>query len=233
MFIADAIRGVRERIYNSAIRSGRDPDEVRLIAVTKTIDVARIIEAMEAGITVFGENRVQEALKKIQDPMFRIEDKGIEWHLIGTLQRNKAKYAVRLFELIHSIDSLSLAEEVNRQAERLGRVQKVLVQVRLSDEETKHGITRGELIPLIEGINGLKNIRLEGLMTIPPYFDDPERTRQYFRSLREIRDNINALRITPHALRELSMGMSHDFEVAIEEGATMVRIGTAIFGERR
>lgn len=231
--IPDAIRDVRERIYNSAIRVGRIADEIRLVAVTKTIDIPSIIEAIEAGVTILGENRVQEAQEKISDLRSQISNSTVEWHLIGTLQRNKAKYAVRLFELIHTIDSISLAEEVNRQAEKIGKLQRVLIQVKLSEEETKHGISEDELGPLIKRMNGLKNLRLEGLMTIPPYFDDPEKTRPYFRRLREIKDTINTSRITHHALRELSMGMSHDFEVAIEEGATMVRIGTAIFGERR
>jgi len=195
--------------------------------------VARIREAIEAGITIFGENRVQEAQQKIADHRLQITDHRIEWHLIGHLQRNKAKYAVRLFELIHTIDSIPLAEEVNRQAGKIGKIQRVLVQVKLSEEETKHGVSEAELTTLIKKIEGLHNLKLEGLMTMPPFFDDPEMTRPYFRRLRELRDEINASHISHHPLRELSMGMTNDFEIAIEEGATMIRIGTAIFGERR
>jgi hypothetical protein len=230
--ITDSIEAVRERIKSAAIRAGRSPDEVRLIAVTKTVGVERIKEAIEAGITTFGENRVQEAQQKIADHRLQITDHRIEWHLIGHLQRNKAKYAVRLFELIHTIDSIPLAEEVNRQAGKIGKIQRVLVQVKLSEEETKHGVSEGNLLQLIESINKLHNLELEGLMTMPPFFDDPEMTRPFFRKLRELRDEINTSHITHHALQELSMGMTGDFEVAIEEGATMVRIGTAIFGER-
>lgn len=165
---------------------------------------------------------------------------GVEWHLIGSLQKNKAKYAVKLFDLIHTINSIPLAEEVNKEAEKAGKTQRVLVQVKLVEEETKHGVPEKDLVPLLERINTLSHLRLEGLMTIPPFFEDPEDIRPYFKRLREIRDNINKLRDLPDGsqvisceLQELSMGMSHDFEIAIEEGATMVRIGTAIFGERK
>jgi len=230
--IAESIETVRERIKSAAIRAQRRPDEIRLIAVTKTIEIARIKEAIEAGITILGENRVQEAQQKITDHRLQTIGHRTEWHLIGHLQRNKARHAVRLFELIHTIDSIPLAEEVNRQAEKTGKIQRVPVQVKLSEEETKHGVSEEELPPLIERIDGLNNLRLEGLMTMPPFFEDPEMTRPFFRRLRELRDSINASRTTHHALRELSMGMTNDFEVAIEEGATMVRIGTAIFGER-
>lgn len=214
------------------MRAGRDPEEVKLVAVTKTIDIDRIIEAINAGLRVFGENRVQEAQKKISDLKSQIPDSRIEWHLIGHLQKNKTKYAVQLFDLIHSVDSIGLADELDRQAKRLDKVQRILIQVKLSEEERKHGIPEEGLVSLIEKIKDLNNLRLEGLMTMPPYLDDPEMVRPYFSRLREIKDRINSLQILPHPLKELSMGMSHDFEVAIEEGATMVRIGTAIFGER-
>lgn len=230
--VFERIKSVYRRISHAAMRAGRNPEEVKLVAVTKTVDVEGIIKAIDAGLRVFGENRIQEAQKKIQDLKLRVQDSKIEWHLIGHLQRNKAKYAVQLFDLIHSVDSIGLAEELNRQAEKIGKIQSILVQVKLSEEETKHGIEEEDLLSLIERIENLKNLRLEGLMTMPPYLEDLEMVRPYFRRLREIRDRINALRITHYALRELSMGMSHDFEVAIEEGATMVRVGTAIFGER-
>jgi hypothetical protein len=224
---------ILKKISHAAMRAGRSPDEVKLIAVTKTVGIETIKEAIDAGLRVFGENRVQEAQKKISDLKFEISNSNIEWHLIGHLQKNKAKYAVQLFDLIHTVDSVELAEELNKQAGKIGKIQRVLVQVKLSEEETKHGISKDELTLLLEGINKLKNLKVEGLMTMPPFFEDPEKARPYFKRLREIRDNINSSRITHYALRELSMGMSNDFEVAIEEGATMVRIGTAIFGERK
>ncbi len=229
-----------KRISHAAMRAGRSPDEVKLIAVTKTVGIETIKEAIDAGLRIFGENRVQEAQKKISDLKFEITPPippfekggmkgGVEWHLIGHLQKNKAKYAVQLFDLIHTVDSIELAEELNKQAEKIGKIQSILVQVKLSEEETKHGISEDELILLLEEIKKLKNLKLEGLMTMPPFFDNPEEARPYFRRLREIRDNAKE---KGFMLPELSMGMSGDFEVAIEEGATMVRIGTALFGER-
>ena len=149
------------------------------------------------------------------------------------MQKNKAKYAVHLFDLIHSLDSIELAEEINRQAGKIGKVQDMLVEVKLDPEDTKHGVLKEGLIELLKSAGSLKNLNIKGLMTIPPYFDNPEDVRPYFKRLKKLRDNINELRITNCGLRDLSMGMSHDFEVAIEEGATMVRIGTAIFGERQ
>ncbi|MEW6738359.1 MAG: YggS family pyridoxal phosphate-dependent enzyme [Nitrospirota bacterium] len=220
---------ILKKISHAAMRAGRSPDEVKLIAVTKTVGIEAIKDAIDAGLRIFGENRVQEAQKKISDLKSEISNSNIEWHLIGHLQKNKAKYAVQLFDLIHTVDSVELAEELNKQAEKIGKIQRVLVQVKLSEEETKHGISEDELILLLEEIKKLKNLKLEGLMTMPPFFEDPERARQYFRRLREIRDNAEQ---KGFKLPELSMGMSGDFEVAIEEGATMVRIGTAIFGER-
>jgi len=233
MEIAEALKKVRERIYSAALRSGRNPQEIKLVAVTKTVDVERIIEAINAGVTILGENRVQEAQKKVSSNELRVTSSKIQWHLIGHLQRNKAKHAVRLFDLIHTIDSTSLAEEVNKEAEKTQKIQRVLVEVKLSEEETKHGVSEKDLISLLERIKGLNNLKLEGLMTMPPFFEEPEKVRQYFKRLRELRDNINKLRVMSYELRELSMGMSHDFEIAIEEGATMVRIGTAIFGQRK
>ncbi|MBI4654158.1 MAG: YggS family pyridoxal phosphate-dependent enzyme [Nitrospirae bacterium] len=246
MEIAEALRLVQGKIVNSALRAGRNPAEIKIIAVTKTVSIEHIQEAIDAGLRIFGENRVQEAQKKVTSCKLQVASKDkdsllvtryslpkIEWHLIGNLQRNKAKYAVQLFDLIHTIDSIGIAEEVNKQAEKIGKTQRVLVQVKLSKEETKHGVSEEDLMPLLEMISNLRNLKLEGLMTMPPFFDDPEKARLYFRRLRELRDNINKLRVTSYELRDLSMGMSNDFEVAIEEGATMVRVGTAIFGVRR
>lgn len=213
------------KMSHAAMRAGRNPESIKLIAVTKTVDIETIKEAIDAGLRVFGENRVQEALRKVRSEELGVRAEKIEWHLIGHLQKNKAKYAVQLFDLIHTVDSIELAEQLNKQAEKIGKVQRILVQVKLSEEETKHGVPEEELMPLLKKISGLKNLKLEGLMTIPPYFENSEEARPYFRKLREIRDAINLS-------FELSMGMSNDFEVAIEEGATMVRIGTAIFGMR-
>jgi len=228
------ISNIYKRISHAALRAGRNPEEVRLIAVTKTVTVYQIKEAIDAGLRTFGENRVQEAKPKIEE-LSKDSSQGltippVSWHLIGHLQKNKAKYAVQLFDLIHSLDSTELGEELNSQAEKIGKIQEVLVEVKLSPEETKHGVTKTELLPLLKMAQALKYLRIRGLMTIPPFFEHPEKARPFFRELRELRDGAEA---TGHHLPELSMGMSNDLEVAIEEGATMVRIGTAIFGERK
>ncbi|MBI4686689.1 MAG: YggS family pyridoxal phosphate-dependent enzyme [Nitrospirae bacterium] len=236
MSISDSIFAIKERIKNSALRVGRNPDDIKLVAVTKAVGIDKIKEAMDAGLRIFGENRVQEALKKVTSDALRVTppipplDKGgIEWHLIGHLQKNKAKYAVELFDLIHTVDSIPLADELDKQAKKTGKTQRILIQAKLSEEEAKHGADEKELLPLLERIGSLTNLKLEGLMTMPPFFDDPEMARPYFRRLREIRDAVNSSLVTRHSLLELSMGMSHDFEIAVEEGATMVRIGSAIF----
>ncbi|MBI5042892.1 MAG: YggS family pyridoxal phosphate-dependent enzyme, partial [Nitrospirae bacterium] len=213
-----------------AERSGRDVKDIKLIAVTKTIDVNRIKEAVDAGLRIFGENRVQEAQKKITSCELRVTSGKIEWHFIGHLQTNKAKYVVQLFDMIHSIDSTALAEEINKQAAKINKIQDALIEVKLSEEETKHGVPENELMKLLESTRDIKNLNILGLMTIPPFFEDAEKTRPYFKRLRELR---NEAVKNGFNLPELSMGMSHDFEIAIEEGATMVRIGTAIFGERK
>ncbi|MCX8030625.1 MAG: YggS family pyridoxal phosphate-dependent enzyme [Thermodesulfovibrionales bacterium] len=218
-----------KKISHSAMRAGREPDEIKLIAVTKTVKLSIIEEAIEIGLRIFGENRVQEAQKKIESLSLKGKNINVQWHLIGHLQSNKARFAVKLFDLIHSVDSIDLAKEIDRQAQKINKVQRVLVQVKLSEEYTKHGIREDNLIELVETVSYMKNIKLEGLMTIPPFFEDVEKVRPYFRRLRQLRDNLVAVGFP---LKELSMGMSGDFEVAIEEGSTMVRIGTAIFGQR-
>jgi pyridoxal phosphate enzyme (YggS family) len=231
--IADALKKVRDRINNSAVKTGRNPEEIKLIAVSKTVDLQKIIEAVKAGATLLGENRVQEArdkIKQIKEQRTKNKDlPAAEWHLIGNLQKNKAKTAVQLFDLIHSLDSVELADTLNKYSAKIGKKQRVLVQVKLSDEITKHGIVESGFMQLIEKVSIMENLRLEGLMTMPPFFDEIEKTRPYFRKLRELRDKLSS---EGFSLPELSMGMSNDFEVAIEEGATMVRVGTAIFGER-
>lgn len=215
---------VMERIEKAARRVGRDPKEVKLVAVSKTVEVNRIKEAIAAGISILGENYVQEAKRKIEEI-----GRQVEWHFIGHLQTNKAKYAVRLFDMIHSVDSLSLAEELNRRAEKEGQVIKVMMEVNLSGERTKFGTEEEKAFELAKKICELRNLSLVGLMTMPPYFDSPEASRPYFIKLRELKERLEKEGIP---LKELSMGMSSDFEIAIEEGATYVRVGTAIFGPR-
>lgn len=223
------INSVRKKIAGAAVRAGKNPGDIKLIAVTKTVPIERIKEAMDAGLRIFGENRVQEAQKKVTSYELRVTSGKIQWHLIGHLQKNKAKTAVELFDMIHSVDSIELAEIMNNHAEKTGKRQGILLQVKLSDDESKHGILKDNLLGLIQEISGMKNLSTRGLMTIPPFFDNPETARPYFRELRRLRDEAEAKGFN---LPELSMGMTNDFEVAIEEGATMVRIGTAIFGER-
>ncbi len=211
----------------AAGRAGRDPEEIKLVAVSKTIESARIQEAIEAGVTILGENYVQEAREKIEKI-----GHGVQWHMIGHLQKNKAKHTVTLFDYIHSLDGISLAREIDRRAAQKGIRVRALVEVNLSGETSKFGIAFEAVMDLVRHVALLKHISIEGLMTMPPYFDEPEKARPYFMRLRELRDRIREEGIEGVRMDELSMGMSGDFEVAIEEGATMVRVGTAIFGER-
>jgi pyridoxal phosphate enzyme (YggS family) len=227
--LRDNIAAIKDRIILAAERSGRQAEDVKLVAVSKTVDAGAVREAIKAGIRVFGENRVQEARDKIEILRFEASNQDLEWHLIGHLQRNKAKHAVGMFELIHSVDSMALADELQRQADKAGRAQRILVEVKLSEEDTKAGVAEKDLAALVEHISGLKELALEGLMMMPPFFGNPEEARPYFRRLRELRDELQNKSFN---LPELSMGMSNDFEVAIEEGSTLVRVGTAIFGER-
>jgi pyridoxal phosphate enzyme (YggS family) len=220
---------VRERIRQAAESCGRDADSIRLVAVSKTIAADTVREAIEAGVTILGENYVQEARDKFK----ALVQYPVSWHFIGHLQSNKAKYAVRLFDLIHSVDSLKLARELDKQAAKVDKVQQILVQVNISGEDTKSGISADEAPGLITEIAQLKNIAVKGLMTMPPYFYQPEKVRPFFAALRELRDRIKVQSPPNVTLDDLSMGMTGDFEVAIKEGATLVRIGTAIFGERQ
>ena len=220
--LSENLSDIRGRISAGAARSGRDESEIKLVAVSKTHPAETLREAIAAGVSVFGENKVQEAEGKIAE----IGRGAAEWHLIGHLQSNKARKAVQLFDTIHSVDSVDLAQRLERICEDEGRESlSVLVQVDLAGEATKSGIPESELPELVEALRNCRHLELEGLMVLPPFFDDPEATRPYFRRLRELRDEH-----VPDG--HLSMGMSHDFEVAIEEGATIVRVGTAIFGER-
>jgi hypothetical protein len=216
---------VTERIEEAARKVGRDPQEIKLVGVSKTVETDRIKEAIEAGITILGENYVQEAQKKIEEI-----GQPVSWHFIGHLQSNKAKYAIRLFDMIHSLDSVSLAEELNRRAEQADRMMKVMIEVNLSKEATKFGADEGWVLSLAKRIQNLHHLSLEGLMTMPPYFDSPEMSRPYYIALRELKERMAKEGIP---MKELSMGMSNDFEIAVEEGATYVRVGTAIFGPRK
>lgn len=229
VMLLENIKNVYRKISSAAIRSGRSPFDVTLVAVTKTVPVSTVQEAIELGLRVFGESRVQEAREKIVRIRDQMPDYDVSWHLVGHLQKNKVKHAVELFDLIHSVDSAELAREIDARAGNLGKIQHILIQVKLSHEETKSGIHENQLIPLLEETRTLEHIRIEGLMTIPPFSADPEQAKPYFRRLRDLRDRAEQ---RGFRLPHLSMGMTHDFEVAILEGATMVRIGTAIFGER-
>ena len=227
MDVADNIRRIREAMAEAARRSGQPASAVRLMAVTKTVDDDRILTAIAAGVEILGENYVQEAKRKI-DKM----GNPCEWHMIGRLQTNKAKYAVRLFDMIHSVDRLELAAELDRRARAAGRVMKVLIEVNVAGEETKSGVPLATARDLVRAVAPLENLSIQGLMTMPPWFDDPEEAQPFFRALRELRDRITAEVIDRVEMRELSMGMTGDYAVAIEEGATIVRIGRGVFGER-
>jgi pyridoxal phosphate enzyme (YggS family) len=223
-------KNVLRRIATAADRVGRDPAEIKLVAVSKTHPASMIRAAIEAGCKIFGENKVQEAESKILE----IGRNAAEWHLIGHLQSNKVRKAVQLFDVIHSLDSVELADRLERICIEEGRENlPVLIQVDLAREETKSGIGEDELPALVDRLRRSERLRLIGLMVLPPYFDDPEATRQFFKKLRDIRDRLKDQNAFADGSGELSMGMSHDFEVAIEEGSTIVRVGTAIFGERQ
>ncbi len=225
----EQIRGnleeIKRRISDAARRAGRAPADVRLVAVTKTVDQKRLKLAVAAGQTLFGENYVQEAKTKIATlgPM-------LTWHFIGHLQSNKAKAAVELFDLIHSVDRLSLAQALEQAAARADKIPDILMQVTVASEASKSGIAPEHAEDLLREISKMPHLKVLGLMTMPPWFDDPERVRPYFRALRELRDRLRGLKLGE--LPELSMGMTGDFEAAVAEGATLVRIGTAIFGRR-
>jgi pyridoxal phosphate enzyme (YggS family) len=227
--LAHRLADVRSRMALAARRSGRQPDAVRLIAVSKTCPVDDIRMAAAAGQIDFGENRVQEALQKIGDT----GDLPLRWHLIGHLQSNKARKAAVPFACIHSIDRADLFDAVDRAAAEAGTSPEVLVQVDLAGEPTKHGAAMDTVRALVEHALQGRAVRLAGLMLLPPFLEDPEAVRPYFRRLRELRDELCERGVPAAMLRELSMGMSHDFEAAVEEGATMVRVGTAIFGARQ
>jgi len=223
--VRDNLLRVMDRIAKAALRSQRNPAEIKLVAVSKTVEPARIQQAIEAGVSILGENYVQEAQKKIE-----ALGRPVAWHFIGHLQSNKAKAAVQLFDMIHSVDSVHLAEELNRRAALADRHLNVLIEVNLAREASKFGTDEEKLFSLVRRVRELDRLSLEGLMTMPPFFDSPEESRPYFIELRNWKERMEREGIH---VRGLSMGMSNDFEIAIEEGATYVRVGTAIFGPRK
>ncbi len=227
MSIQNNIEEIRARIIAACTRSNRNPAEVRLVAVSKTKPAAMINEASGAGQQIFGESYVQDFLDKVEQVTAPVE-----WHFIGGLQSNKIKYLRGKIAMIHSLDRLSLAEEINRQWQKLDQRVDVLLQVNIGEEDSKSGATESGLFELARQVAELPHLHVCGLMALPPWLDDPEEVRPYFRRMRQLFEQLKALQIPGIEMRELSMGMSHDFEVAVEEGATLVRVGTAIFGER-
>ena len=235
MSIAERLTEIRARILAAARSAGRDPSSVRLVAVSKTFPLESIREAFEAGQRDFGENRVQEALQKVELALQKIEgsaDQSIRWHLLGHLQTNKARKAAPAFTVIQSVDSVELIQKLDQAAADTGHAPDLLIQVDLAGEATKYGATPAEVPRLFEAAAACRAARVVGLMTLPPWPETPEDSRPWFRQLRDLRDQWQASGVPASMLRELSMGMSGDFEVAIQEGATMVRVGTAIFGSR-
>ncbi len=225
--IAVNIAQIRERIDQACLRSGRNPAEVHLIAVSKVKPAQLVEAAFAAGQQLFGENYVQEFCDKAEQV-----EAPVSWHFIGALQTNKVKYLRGKVEMIHSVDRLALAQEIDKQWRKLGKFVDILIQVNLGDESSKSGCSPDKLVQLAKDISNLENIRIKGLMCLPPFSAEPEEVRPWFRQLRQLRDELAALKLPKVEMKELSMGMSGDFEVAVEEGATLVRVGTAIFGKR-
>ena len=228
MSVADRLTVVRRRVADAARSAGRDPASVRLVAVSKTFPIDAVREAYAAGQREFGENRVQEGLQKIS----LSSDLEIRWHLLGHLQMNKARKAAAAFALVQSVDSVELLERIDLAAADQGARPELLIQVDLAGETTKHGAPPVDAMAIIRSAERCRAARVVGLMTIPPFFENPEQARPFFAELRNRRDTLLKEGVEPRLLQELSMGMSHDFEIAVQEGATIVRLGTAIFGER-
>lgn len=226
--VATNLRQIMDRIAAAAARSGRATNEIRLLAASKSQPVNAIGAAIAAGVAMIGENYVQEAAQKKE----HLSNAAVEWHMIGHLQRNKVKLALRLFDVIESLDNLALARELDKEAAKLNKCARVFVEVNLGGEGSKTGVDKALLPSLLEGIGSLTHIHVDGLMTVPPFCENFEAARPYFRELRELALKLGAMHLPNINLKELSMGMSQDFPVAIEEGATIVRIGTALFGPR-
>jgi len=228
--IKENISRIRQRIIKVCSKINQDPGKITIIAVSKSRVLEQIKEAIDAGINNIGENRAQEALIKYNALYAkRYTLNAIKWHMVGHLQTNKVKDAVRIFDLIQSVDSVRLAEEIDKQADKINKIQDILIEIKTSPEETKFGLRADEAIEVIKDIAKLKNITIKGLMTIAPIVDNPEKTRPYFKLLRELKDKINKILTPDSQLQTLSMGMTDDFEIAIEEGSNMVRLGRAIF----
>jgi len=223
--IKNNLRIINEKIKKAALKANRNPEEIKLVAVTKTVSIERIKEAISAGVKIIGENKVHEAKEK-----YHILTADIKWHLVGHLQTNKAKYAIEIFDLIHSVDSIKLAKEIDSRSLQFGKITNVLVEVNVSAEETKYGIKPEEVESFLREISQFPRIWVRGLMTIAPMVKDKEETRPYFRKLRELSKEIKSKNIKNIKMDYLSMGMTEDFEIAIEEGANMVRVGRGIFG---
>ena len=228
--LSTKIQAIRERMRRAAERAGRDPSDVRLVAATKYVEASRVLDAIRAGLTICGENRWQEAQAKMQ----AVGERGdVEWHFIGRLQRRKLKWLVGRFNLIHSVESLEQAEEIQRRAHERHTSQAVLLEVNVGGEESKGGFSPDALSSAVSQIDAFPSVCVQGLMTVPPWNPDPELMRPYFQRLKQLAELISSLPLQRVHMRELSMGMSNDFEIAVEEGATLVRVGTALFGPRR
>ncbi len=227
MYLKNNIEQINGEIEAACQRAGRSRDEVQLVAVTKTIDESIVNDSLKYGITDIGENKVQEIQRKFEN----IDD-GIRWHLIGHLQRNKVKYIIDKVDMIHSVDSLRLAEEIDKRAGLIERTIDVLIQLNISHEETKFGINLNDLKDMIAEIDKLENVRVKGLMTMAPFFEEPEEAREIFRKMKDIFEELKYNVYNHVEMKHLSMGMTNDYIVAIEEGATLVRVGTGIYGKR-
>jgi len=227
--IKENIDDIVKRIEVTCKKAGRNPNDITLIAVSKTVESPKVREALEAGIDNLGENRVQELIKKYED----LKDTGIKWHMIGHLQKNKVKYIIDKTVLIHSVDSLSLAEEIDKRAKNKGLVANVLIELNIGEEESKFGIKEENIYDFIKSLENFENIRVLGLMTVAPFCENPEDVRWVFKKMKDIYDKISTMNLKNAEMKYLSMGMTNDFEVAIEEGSNMIRIGTAIFGARK
>ncbi|HHY99514.1 MAG TPA: YggS family pyridoxal phosphate-dependent enzyme [Tissierellia bacterium] len=229
MSIKENIDDIVKRIEVTCKKAGRNPNDITLIAVSKTVESPKVREALEAGIDNLGENRVQELIKKYED----LKDTDIKWHMIGHLQKNKVKYIIDKTVLIHSVDSLSLAEEIDKRAKNKGLVANVLIELNIGEEESKFGIKEENIYDFIKSLENFENIRVLGLMTVAPFCENPEDVRWVFKKMKDIYDKISTMNLKNAEMKYLSMGMTNDFEVAIEEGSNMIRIGTAIFGARK
>jgi len=225
--IESNLQNVRAKVAKAAIKAGRKPEDIQIVAVTKTVDIPQIEEAIAAGVTAIGENRVQEVMRK--QPLLH---NNVDWHLIGHLQTNKVKYIIDGVRLIHSVESLSLVKEISKRAVQKGIIMPILVQVNVAKEETKHGLEIEQVIPFLKETAGYQGAEVQGLMTMAPLVDDPEEVRFVFKELRLLAERINGEIIPGVEMKHLSMGMTNDYEVAVEEGATLVRVGTGIFGKR-